>query len=162
VASGEPLERITRHFDSVSVCFSKGLGAPVGSALCGSRDFIARAHRVRKMLGGGMRQVGLLAAAARYALDHHVERLAEDHAHAKRLADGLAAIPGVSVTPPQTNIVFAQIEGDRTPALLKHLESRGVLATGLIGLRFVTHLDVDGAGVDRAVSAVAEFMKKGH
>jgi threonine aldolase len=162
VASGEPLERFTRHFDSVSVCFSKGLGAPVGSALCGSREFIARAQRVRKMLGGGMRQAGLLAAAALYALDRHVARLAEDHDHARRLADGLTAIPGVTVTPPQTNIVFAHVEGDRTSALLDHLKSRGVLATGLIGLRFVTHLDVDAEGIDRAVDAVAEFMKEGH
>jgi threonine aldolase len=158
VASGDSVARIAQGFDSVSVCFSKGLGAPVGSALAGPREFIARAHRARKMLGGGMRQVGMLAAAAMHALDHHVDRLAEDHANARRLADGLARIPGVSVTPPDTNIVFASVEGQRTPALLEHLKERGVLATGLIGLRFVTHLDVDAAGVDRAIAAVAEFM----
>jgi threonine aldolase len=158
VASGTPVEHIARHFDSVSVCFSKGLGAPVGSALCGSREFIAMAHRHRKMLGGGLRQAGLLAAAANYALDHHIDRLAEDHEHARQLAHGLARIPGVTVTPPQSNIVFAQVEGDRTGALLEHLKARGVLATGLIGLRFVTHLDVDGEGIERAVAAVAEFM----
>jgi threonine aldolase len=162
VASGCEAHELAAAFDSVSVCFSKGLGAPAGSALCGSHDFIARAHRVRKMLGGGMRQAGLLAAAALYALDHHVARLAEDHDHARRLADGLTAIPGVTVTPPQTNIVFAHVEGERTAALLDHLKSRGVLATGLIGLRFVTHLDVDAEGIDRAVDAVAEFMKEGH
>jgi threonine aldolase len=158
VASGTPLHEITRHFDSVSLCFSKGLGAPVGSALCGPRDFIDRARRVRKMLGGGLRQAGLLAAAALHALDHHVERLADDHANAKRLADGLRRIRGISVVEPDTNIVFANVEGGRSAALLAHLEQRGVLATGLIGLRFVTHLDVDAGGVDRAIDAVAEFM----
>ncbi len=158
VASGVSAGAIAAGFDSVSVCFSKGLGAPAGSALCGSREFIARAHRIRKLTGGGMRQVGLLAAAALHALDHHVERLADDHVLARRLADGLAALPGISVTPPQTNIVFAQVEGGRGPALLAHLQSRGVMATGLIGLRFVTHLDVDAAGIDRAVAAAGEFL----
>jgi threonine aldolase len=159
VASGVALSRIARGFDSVSVCLSKGLGAPVGSVLAGPRDFIARARRERKRLGGGMRQVGLLAAAGLHALDHHVERLAIDHANAKRLADGLAALPGIAVTPPDTNIVFATVEGGRGPALLDHLKSRGVLATGLIGLRFVTHLDVDAEGVDRAIAATAEFLR---
>lgn len=162
VASRTPLREIARHFDSVSVCFSKGLGAPVGSALCGPKPFIDRARRIRKMLGGGLRQAGVLAAAANHALDHHVERLAEDHVNAKRLADGLAKIPGISVVAPDTNIVFANVEGERTKDLLAHLEQRGVLATGLIGLRFVTHLDVDAAGVDRAIAAVAEFMDKKH
>ena len=98
-------------FDSVSVCFSKGLGAPVGSALCGSREFIARAHRVRKMAGGAMRQSGVLAAAATYALDHHIERLAQDHALARRLADGLAGLEGVQVEAPHTNILFVDLTG---------------------------------------------------
>ena len=161
LASGVPAARLAQGFDSVSVCFSKGLGAPVGSALCGSAEFIARARRSRKMTGGGMRQVGLLAAGALHALDHHVERLADDHALAKRLADGLAALPGLVVTPPQTNIVFARlVDGDaaRGAALLAHLQSRGVLATGLIGLRLVTHLDVDEAGIARAIAAAAEFF----
>ena len=158
VASGLSVAEIARPFDSVSVCFSKGLGAPVGSALCGSPELIARARRHRKMLGGGMRQVGLLAAGAMFALDHHVDRLADDHVNACRLADGLSAIPGITVVAPQTNIVFASVEGGRGSALLEHLERRGVLATGLIGLRFVTHLDVDAADVDRAVAAVREFM----
>ena len=158
VASGLSVAEIARPFDSVSVCFSKGLGAPVGSALCGSPELIARARRHRKMLGGGMRQVGLLAAGAMFALDHHVDRLADDHVNARRLADGLSAIPGITVVAPQTNIVFASVEGGRGSALLEHLERRGVLATGLIGLRFVTHLDVDAADVDRAVAAVREFM----
>jgi threonine aldolase len=159
VASGAALARIARGFDSVSVCLSKGLGAPVGSVLAGPREFIARARRERKRLGGGLRQVGVLAAAGLHALDHHVERLAVDHANAKRLADGLAALPGLAVTPSDTNIVFATVEGGRGPALLEHLKSRGVLATGLIGLRFVTHLDVDADGVDRAVAATAEFLR---
>ncbi|NDY91079.1 low-specificity L-threonine aldolase [Ideonella livida] len=152
---------IAGHFDSVSVCFSKGLGAPVGSVLCGSRAFIAQARRARKMTGGGMRQVGSLAAAALHALEHHVHRLADDHALARRLAEGLAGLDGLAVTAPQTNIVFAQLQGaaaGRGAELLAHLQRQGVLATGLIGLRFVTHLDVDTAGIDRAVAAVREFL----
>ena len=160
VASGVPAQVLVTGFDSVSVCFSKGLGAPAGSALCGSAALIARAHRVRKMTGGGMRQVGLLAAAALHALDHHVDRLADDHGLARRLYNGLAALPGLTLTaPPHTNIVFAQVADGRGPALLAHLQSRGVLATGLIGLRFVTHLDVDAAGIDRAIAAAAEFLR---
>jgi len=155
-------KRIAGCFDSVSVCFSKGLGAPVGSALCGSRDFIARAHRIRKMAGGGMRQAGMLAAAASHALDHHVGRLAQDHALAKHLADGLAGIDGLQVEAPQTNIVFVDLTGavrDQSAALLKHLAGQGIQATGLYRLRFVTHLDVDTAGVDRAVAAIRQFFK---
>jgi len=159
VASGRTVAELARHFDSVSICFSKGLGAPIGSMLVGSSELIARAHRVRKMVGGGLRQVGLLAAAADHALTHHVDRLADDHALARRLAEGLAALPGVTVTPPQTNIVFAQVSDGRTPALLEHLKSRGVLATGLIGLRFVTHLDVDAAGIAHAIAAAREFLE---
>ncbi len=154
--------RIAQHFDSVSVCFSKGLGAPVGSALCGSREFIARARRIRKMAGGGMRQAGLLAAAASYALDHQVERLAQDHALARRLASGLSGIGALQVQTPQTNIVFVDLVGparERSAALLEHLKGQGVLATGLYRLRLVTHLDVDEAGVDRAVAAIRGFFK---
>ena len=158
VKCGIPVEQIAAHFDSVSVCFSKGLGAPVGSALVGSREFIARAHRWRKMLGGGMRQSGVLAAAALHALDHHIERLADDHALAQRLADGLQGVPGVTVEPPQTNIVFVDLQGERAATLTAHLKSRGVLATGLYRLRFVTHLDVDAAGVDQAIAAVREHL----
>ncbi|MGC4028734.1 MAG: low-specificity L-threonine aldolase [Steroidobacteraceae bacterium] len=161
VASGRTVAELARPFDSVSICFSKGLGAPIGSMLAGPRELIARAHRVRKMLGGGLRQVGLLAAAADHALTHHVDRLADDHLLARRLAEGLAALPGITVTPPQTNIVFAQVEGGRGPALLEHLKSRGVLGTGLTGLRFVTHLDVDAAGIDRAIAAAREFSVGG-
>jgi threonine aldolase len=154
---------IARHFDSVSVCFSKGLGAPIGSALCGSRELIARARRIRKMAGGGMRQSGLLAAAASYALDHHVERLAQDHALARRLAEGLADIDGLRVQAPHTNIVFVDVVDavrERAAGLLEHLQQQGVLATGLYQLRFVTHLDVDEDGVARAVEAVRAFFRR--
>ncbi|MFM1909223.1 MAG: hypothetical protein RLZZ591_2900 [Pseudomonadota bacterium] len=155
-------KRIAQCFDSVSVCFSKGLGAPVGSALCGSRDLIRRAHRIRKMAGGGLRQAGVLAAAATFALDHHVQRLAQDHALASRLAQGLSDVPGLAVEVPQTNIVFVDLQGEareQSVALLAFLRDQGVLATGLYRLRFVTHLDVDAAGVDRAVAAIRRFFK---
>lgn len=150
--------RICSHFDSVSVCFSKGLGAPVGSVLCGSRAFIQRAHRWRKMSGGGLRQAGLLAAAAQHALHHHVRRLADDHALARRLAEGLQGLPGLKVEAPQTNIVFADVATERAAGLIEHLKARGVLATGLYRLRFVTHLDVDAAGVERAIAAVRDYF----
>ena len=158
---GDPKARareMAQLFDTVSVCFSKGLGAPVGSALVGPRELIGRAHRWRKMLGGGMRQSGLLAAAVLHALEHHVDRLADDHALALRLARGLQGLPGLTVEPPQTNIVFADLQGERAADLMAHLKSRGVLATGLYKLRFVTHLDVDAAGIDRAVAAVREHL----
>jgi threonine aldolase len=150
---------IAGHFDSVSVCFSKGLGAPVGSALVGSKALIQRAHRWRKMLGGGMRQAGVLAAAAQHALAHHIDRLADDHALAERLAEGFGGIAALDVVRPQTNIVFASVRDGRGPALLAHLRSQGVLATGLTGLRFVTHLDVDRAGIERAIIAVRGFFE---
>ncbi|MBB4843023.1 threonine aldolase [Paucibacter oligotrophus] len=152
------LARITSYFDSVSVCFSKGLGAPVGSVLCGSEELIARAKRLRKMVGGGMRQVGLLAAAAEHALDHHVQRLHEDHALAAQLAEGLSAIPGLSLRSAATNIVFVDVADGLGADLLAHLKSRGIWATGLIGLRFVTHLDVDCEGIERTLAAVREFF----
>ena len=153
--------RIAACFDSVSVCFSKGLGAPVGSALCGSRDYIARARRLRKMAGGAMRQAGMLAAAASYALDHHVERLAQDHLLAGQLAAGLDGIDGFQVEAPQTNMVFVDLVGparERSAGLIKHLADQGVLATGLYRLRFATHLDVDEAGIDRAIAAVRSYF----
>lgn len=153
-------KRITSYFDSASVCFSKGLGAPVGSALCGSKALIARAHRVRKMTGGGMRQSGLLAAAAAFALDHHLERLAQDHAMAQRLAQGLENIAGLKVRSAQTNIVFVDVADGKGPDLLAYLKAHGVLATGLIGLRFVTHLDVDAQGIDHAAACVRSFFNE--
>jgi threonine aldolase len=159
MSAGDTALAIAAPFDSVSVCFSKGLGAPIGSALVGSREFIRAAHRWRKMVGGGMRQAGVVAAAALHALDHHVDRLAEDHALARRLAEGLRGLPGLTVEAPQTNILFAELKGDRAAGLIAHLKSRGVLATGLYRLRFVTHLDVDGEGADRAVAAMREHLQ---
>ncbi len=155
--------RIANCFDSVSVCFSKGLGAPVGSALCGSRELIARAHRIRKMAGGGMRQSGGLAAAASYALANHVQRLAEDHALAQRLAAGLSRLPGLVVAQPQTNVVFVDLEGParaHAADLIPQLARRGVLATGLYQLRFVTHLDVDAAGIDHALAVIGDIFSR--
>ena len=154
VASGLPLADIVRPFDSISVCFSKGLGAPVGSALVGPKELIARAHRIRKMLGGGMRQAGVLAAAALHALDHHVERLADDHANARALAEGLQGLPGVTVQPPQTNIVFVDLVPEKAAGVVDRLRAAGVLCTGLYRLRFVTHLDVSSADIARAVAVL--------
>lgn len=154
-------KRIAQCFDSVSVCFSKGLGAPMGSALCGSKAFIARAHRLRKMAGGGLRQAGFMAAAASYALDHHVLRLAEDHQLMQDLAQGLSGIPGLQVETPQTNILFVDLVGEakaQGAALQTHLKQAGIDMTGLYRMRFVTHLDVDRAGIDRTISAVRQFF----
>lgn len=158
VASGgdarDTARRLAEPFDTVSVCFSKGLGAPVGSALCGPKELIARAHRVRKMLGGGMRQAGLLAAAVQHALDHHIDRLAEDHAHARRLAQGLQSLPGVRCEMPDTNIVFVDVAPERAHGVVERARAQGVLCTGLYRLRLVTHLDVSQADVDRAIDVL--------
>ena len=151
VGSAMPAIEIAKHFDSVSVCFSKGLGAPAGSALVGTKALVARAHRVRKMLGGGMRQAGVLAAAALHALDHHVERLADDHANARALAEGLQGLPGVTVQMPQTNILFVDLVPEKAAGVVDRLRAAGVLCTGLYRLRFVTHLDVSATDITRAV-----------
>ncbi len=147
-------------FDSVSACLSKGLGAPAGSVLAGAAPLIARARRARKILGGGMRQAGVLAAAGIYALDHNVARLAEDHANAARLGELLASIPTLAVEPVQTNMVFVRIPAERCAALGVHLESAGVKA--LVGprTRLCTHLDVDRAGVERAAAAFRAFFSE--
>ena len=153
-------KRIAGSFDSASVCFSKGLGAPVGSALCGSKEFIKRAHRIRKMAGGGMRQAGMLAAAAIYALDHHVDRMAEDHELARQLGAALAQIDGVSVDPVHSNIVFVDLTGPaqtKAAGLLTHLKQHDILATGLYRLRFVTHLDI--SSVDRVIDVITRYFK---
>jgi threonine aldolase len=150
--------RLAAPFDTVSVCFSKGLGTPAGSALAGPRELVARAHRIRKMLGGGLRQAGVLAAAALHALDHHVERLSEDHANARRLAAGLAGLPGVTVQPPQTNIVFVDLAPEKAPGAVQRMKEAGVLATGLLRLRLVTHLDVSAAQVDAAIAALRRVL----
>jgi threonine aldolase len=143
-------------FDSVSVCLSKGLGAPAGSVLVGSRAFIADARRWRKALGGGMRQAGVLAAAGLYALDNHVKRLAEDHANAEYLAAGLRAL-GLRVMPPQTNIVQVDIPPQHVQGLKAHLEQRGILATVRPRTRLVTHLDLPRPKIDAALQAFREY-----
>lgn len=155
-------KRICALFDSVSVCFSKGLGAPVGSALCGSRDYLARARRIRKMAGGGLRQAGILASAATYALEHHIERLQEDHDNAQFFAQGLAQVEGMELRSCQTNIVFARTKDGRDAELLSYLRAHGVLATGLIGLRFVTHLGVGREQIKHALAHIRHFVQSGN
>ncbi len=147
--------------DTASFCFSKGLGAPVGSVLTGPADFIGRARPIRRQLGGGMRQSGVLAAAAQYALEHHVERLSEDHEHARRLADGLASLPGIDLDPATvgTNMVFFEPRGIDGTALQDGLRERGVLCSGAPDrIRMVTHLDVSGAQIDEAIEAAREVV----
>jgi len=145
--------------DSVSLCLSKGLGAPVGSVLAGDAAFIARAHRARKILGGALRQAGVLAAAGLYALAHNVERLAEDHARAARLAEGLRGLPGIAVTPTGTNMVFLTLAPERHAAFVAHLAAQGILVGGRAPrLRLVTHLDVDDAGIERTIAAARGFF----
>lgn len=144
-------QRISASFDSVSVCFSKGLGAPVGSALVGSAQIIERAHRVRKMVGGGMRQAGVLAAAALYALDHHIDRLHDDHLRATRLAQGLSAVKGVTVQAPQTNLVFVDLPAARASGAVHRLQEVGLMCTGLYRLRLATHLDIDDDDIESAI-----------
>lgn len=147
--------RLARNCDTVSFCLSKGLGAPVGSLLCGPRELIQRARRHRKMLGGGMRQAGVLAAAGLYALDHHVQRLGEDHANARHLAEGLRRIPGFAPNVPETNIVVVDVEGAAT-AWVAALRDAGVLAVpfGPSRLRMVTHLDVTAEDIEEALARV--------
>jgi threonine aldolase len=149
---------IARGFDSVSVCLSKGLGAPVGSVLCGRADFIKAARRWRKMLGGGMRQAGILAAAGRYAVAHHVERLAEDHENAARLAAGLARHRDLKVAAPQTNMVFVTVADPIAPDFAAHLAAAGVAITGSAQQRWVTHLDVGRSDVEAAIAVVDKFF----
>jgi threonine aldolase len=143
-------------FDSVSVCLSKGLGAPAGSVLLSSRDLIVQARRWRKALGGGMRQAGVLAAAGIYALEHHVEQLADDHANAEFLAVGLRAM-GLQVETPQTNILYVEVPAPLVASLKKHLEQRGILATIAPRTRLVTHLDLPRAKVEATLQAFREF-----
>jgi threonine aldolase len=157
VASGVPVADYAAEVDALSFCFSKGLGAPIGSMLVGPATFIERARKVRRMLGGGMRQVGVIAAAAAYALEHHVDRLAEDHGNARRLAEGLAeALPGcVDPATVETNIVVVDLGERDALAVAGRLWQAGVrmLPIGPRALRAVTHLDVDREGIERAIAA---------
>ncbi|KAB0548691.1 low-specificity L-threonine aldolase [Pseudomonas argentinensis] len=155
VRLGVEAREITRHFDSVSVCLSKGLGAPVGSVLCGSEALIGKARRLRKMVGGGMRQAGVLAAAGLYALEHQDERLVEDHANADSLAAGLREL-GYSVEPVQTNMVYVQV-GERAAALKAFCAERGIRLSAAPRLRMVTHLDVDASAMAQVIEAFAAF-----
>ena len=151
VQLGMPVKALCAGFDSVSACLSKGLGAPAGTVLVGGEELIARAKRARKILGGAMRQAGLIAAAGLYALENNVARLAEDHRNAERLAAGLRGL-GLSVEQ-HTNMVFARIAPERTKDLSGKLGRAGVLVLAAPRMRLVTHLDVDAAGIDRALSA---------
>jgi len=149
VKLGLPARALVEGFDSVSVCLSKGLGTPAGTVLVGGGEFIGRARRARKMLGGAMRQAGVLAAAGLYALEHHIERLAEDHANAERLARGLGAL-GLPVQQ-QTNMVFVTPPAERAGGLVEALRAQGVLVLPGARMRLVTHLDVDTQDIERAV-----------
>lgn len=140
------------------MCLSKGLGAPVGSVLCGSEQLIGKARRLRKMVGGGMRQAGLLAAAGLYALDHHVERLADDHANAQLLAEGLREA-GFVVEPVQTNMVYVQM-GDKAAALKDFAGERGIRLSAAARLRMVTHMDVSRAQIEQVIATFVEFSRK--
>ena len=155
VATGRTEAEYARYFDTVSVCFSKGLGAPVGSALAGSKEMMDRARRFRKLFGGAMRQAGILAAAALYALDHHRDRLVEDHANAKRLAEGLAEVPGLEVNPEEveTNIVKIRVTCMSAPEMVERLKARGVWVLPLDQevIRAVTHLDVTKEDIEWAI-----------
>jgi threonine aldolase len=165
VATGIPPKEYARYFDTVSVCFSKGLGAPVGSALVGSHEKIESARKYRKIFGGGMRQVGILAAGALYALDHNVERLKEDHEKAKWLAKELSTIPGINLDLNfvQTNIIIFSINGrpESVEELISMLKAKGVLISemGISTLRAVTHLDVSVDQIKKASATIKSLLE---
>src|SRR5437763_8610838 len=166
VATGIPAAEWARHFDSVSVCFSKGLGAPVGSALAGPREFVARCRHIRKLLGGGMRQAGVLAAAALHAVEHHVDRLADDHANAQLLAEAIADTPGLRLDPPEVETNLIWFEADRALGSARdvaaRLEEHGVRvqAPGPQVLRACTHLDVSAAQARRVAEAIRRVVPR--
>lgn len=159
VAVGLPARDITQFFDSVSVCFSKGLGAPVGSVLCGSKALIDDAKRWRKVCGGGWRQAGLLAAACLHALDHHIERLAQDHARAERLGNGVRGLDAIRFAGQHTNMVFIDVPVQHLDAFRVHMDAAGVkLSIGYLpSIRMAVHMDIDDAGIDRAIAALRGF-----
>lgn len=162
IALGIAPDAITREVDTVSVCLSKGLGAPAGALLCGPRDFIAEARHWRKMIGGGMRQSGILAAAGIYALQQNQARLADDHALARLLAEGLANLPGLSVelAAVQTNMVFVKIAGEQEEPLKEYLREHGILVGGYGELRFVTHLDIDEVQIRTVIDVCRKFAER--
>ena len=155
VASGRSAAEIAASFDSISICLSKGLGAPVGSLLVGDPSFIREAKRWRKMVGGGMRQSGILAAAGIFALENHVERLSEDHANAARLAEGLAEFGDVEVA---TNMVFVRFPAETVEGLVAFLGDRGIKVLPGERMRLVTHLDLSDGDVETVLAVVAEFF----
>lgn len=159
VATALPVRDIAQFFDSVSVCFSKGLGAPVGSVLVGKKDLIESARRWRKVCGGGWRQAGMLAAACMYALDHNIVRLAQDHARAERLAESLRDAVGIKLVGQHTNMVFIEVPAERLAAFKEHMDAARVrLSIGYLpSVRMVTHLDIDDAGLNRAIAALCAF-----
>ena len=159
VKQGIGLRDAVKGFDSVSVCLSKGLGAPVGSVLLGSRAFVEQGKRWRKMLGGGMRQAGILAAAGLYALEHNVERLADDHANAARLSEGLARIGQLKVATPQTNIFYIELPPAACDALRAHLARERIRATVGQHTRLVTHINISAADIDRVIAAFTAFFQ---
>jgi threonine aldolase len=167
VATGTPAREWASSFDTVSVCFSKGLGAPVGSALAGPREFVARARKIRKLFGGGMRQAGVLAAAALYALENHVERLAEDHRNAQVLAQAISDTPGLQLVPPEveTNLVWFQADAALGTAadVAAALKRRGIRVhpAGPQTLRACTHLDVSAADAERAAATIRATLAQG-
>ena len=159
VKQGISLKEAARGFDSISVCLSKGLGAPVGSVLLGPKEFIERGKRWRKMLGGGMRQAGILAAAGLYALEHNVERLADDHANAARLSSGLAAIEGLKVATPQTNIFYVEVPLEAVDGLREALLRERIRATVGQHTRLVTHINIGEADIDHVIAVFTAFFK---
>jgi threonine aldolase len=161
VAGGVDVRQIARHFDSVSVCLSKGLGAPVGSVLVGTQALIEKATRWRKVTGGGWRQAGMLAAAGLHALDHHVARLADDHARAARLAAALRDLPGLQVLGQHTSMVFIALAPERLAAFKAHVDAHAIrMSIGYLpSIRLVTHLDVDDAAIDRTIEVMREFFR---
>jgi len=158
VGSEAPVRELCAPFDTVSICFSKGLGTPAGSVLVGSQALIERAGRWRKMLGGGMRQTGMLAAACHHALEHHVARLKDDHVNAARLAGGLRKIGGVQVEGPHTNMVFVRFPEISLGGVADHLKQNGILANIRPQTRFVTHLDANAEDIDKVVSTITAFF----
>jgi threonine aldolase len=158
-----PVSAIAGHFDSISICLSKGLGAPVGSILCGTRELIEKARRWRKVLGGGMRQAGVLAAAGIIALTDHVERLAQDHENAQRLAEGLVQIQELSLdmSTVQTNMVFVALERAHFLDLQKDLREKGILIAGRDQIRLVTHLDVTEEDIQQVIAAFKAYFSSG-
>ena len=160
IALQVPAARLAQFFDTVSVCFSKGLGAPVGSALVGPAEFIERARRWRKVAGGGWRQAGIVAAGALHALEHHVERLADDHRNARRLAEMLDNIDGLEVATTPTNMVFVRPPDGRQDALVDFLAARQIRVSGRGNIRLVTHLDVDAQQIDAVAAAFKTFFEE--